>query len=120
MQVKESDLMSTEAGLRAKLEAEGRLDPVADDDAREGSLCEPRTGSCVGHRRLVPCFLVDIAGLVPGASEGRGRGNAFLADLANCNALKARGIWPSSSSCFVLLIRTEHCDNWNPDSNIKL
>ena len=37
--------------------------------------------------RLVPCFLVDIAGLVPGASEGRGRGNAFLADLANCNAL---------------------------------
>ncbi|MFB1005640.1 MAG: YchF-related putative GTPase [Candidatus Poseidoniaceae archaeon] len=73
--------------LRAKLEAEGRLEPVADDDAREGSLCEPRTGSCVGHRRLVPCFLVDIAGLVPGASEGRGRGNAFLADLANCNAL---------------------------------
>ena len=50
-------------------------------------MCEPRTGSCVAHRRLVPCFLVDIAGLVPGASEGRGRGNAFLADLANCNAL---------------------------------
>jgi len=31
--------------------------------------------------------LVDIAGLVPGASEGKGRGNAFLADLANCDAL---------------------------------
>jgi ribosome-binding ATPase YchF (GTP1/OBG family) len=31
--------------------------------------------------------LVDVAGLVPGASEGRGRGNAFLADLANCDAL---------------------------------
>ena len=50
-------------------------------------MCEPRTGSCVGFRRLVPCFLVDVAGLVPGASEGRGRGNAFLADLANCDAL---------------------------------
>ena len=31
--------------------------------------------------------MVDVAGLVPGASEGRGRGNAFLADLANCDAL---------------------------------
>ena len=73
--------------IRSKLETEGRIDPVEDDDPRQGSLCEPRTGSCVAHRRLVPCFLVDIAGLVPGASEGRGRGNAFLADLANCNAL---------------------------------
>lgn len=44
----------------------------------------------------------------------------WTSSVANCNALKARGIWPSSSSCFVLLIRTEHCDNWNPDSNIKL
>ena len=73
--------------LRAKLESEGRLNPVSVDDERKGSLCQPRTGSCVGHRRLVPCFLVDVAGLVPGASEGRGRGNAFLADLANCDAL---------------------------------
>ena len=73
--------------IRIKLESEGRLEPVTEDDPRKGSLCEPRTGSCIGHRRLVPCFLVDIAGLVPGASEGRGRGNAFLADLANCNAL---------------------------------
>tara|TARA_B100001093_G_scaffold516803_1_gene596505 strand:- start:58329 stop:59612 length:1284 start_codon:yes stop_codon:yes gene_type:complete len=73
--------------IRQRLESEGRLQPVADDDVRKGSLCEPRTGSCVAHRRLVPCFLVDIAGLVPGASEGRGRGNAFLADLANCDAL---------------------------------
>ena len=57
------------------------------DDERKGSICQPRTGSCIGFRRLVPCFLVDVAGLVPGASEGRGRGNAFLADLANCDAL---------------------------------
>ena len=73
--------------LREKLEAEGRLEPTQEDDPRQGSLCEPRTGTCIGHRRSVPIALVDVAGLVPGASEGRGRGNAFLADLANCDVL---------------------------------
>ena len=73
--------------LRAKLEADGRLEPASEDDERQGSICEPRTGSCIGHVRLVPTFLVDVAGLVPGAAEGRGRGNAFLSDLANCDAL---------------------------------
>ena len=73
--------------LREKLESDGRLEPISPDDERKGSICQPRTGSCIGFRRLVPCFLVDVAGLVPGASEGRGRGNAFLADLANCDAL---------------------------------
>ena len=73
--------------LRKKLEGEGRLAPRAAEDPRRGSLCDPRTGSCVEHRRSVPVALVDVAGLVPGASEGRGRGNAFLADLANCDVL---------------------------------
>jgi ribosome-binding ATPase YchF (GTP1/OBG family) len=73
--------------LREKLEGEGRLEPAGEDDPRQGSLCEPRTGSCVGHLRSVPVALVDVAGLVPGASEGRGRGNAFLSDLANCDVL---------------------------------
>ena len=73
--------------IRQRLESEGRLQPISEDDERQGSICQPRTGSCVGFRRLVPCFLVDVAGLVPGASEGKGRGNAFLADLANSDAL---------------------------------
>ena len=73
--------------LRERLESDGRLEPVSQDDPRAGSICEPRTGTCVAHIRLVPTFLVDVAGLVPGASEGRGRGNAFLSDLANCDAL---------------------------------
>lgn len=73
--------------LRERLETEGRLDLTSAEDPRQGSLCEPRTGSCVGHRRRVPVAMVDVAGLVPGASEGKGRGNAFLADLANCDVL---------------------------------
>ena len=73
--------------LREKLEGEGRIEPTAEDDPRHGSLCQPRTGDCVGHNRLVPVFLVDVAGLVPGASEGRGRGNAFLNDLSQSDAL---------------------------------
>ena len=73
--------------LRQKLEADGRLSPIEENDPRKGSICQPRTGSCIGFKRLVPCYLVDVAGLVPGASEGKGRGNAFLADLSNCDAL---------------------------------
>ena len=53
----------------------------------QGSSCNPRTGSCENFRRLVPITLVDVAGLVPGANEGRGRGNQFLSDLSRCDAL---------------------------------
>ncbi len=70
--------------LRERLEEDGR---IQFGDERGGSICSPRTGSCEGHQRYVPCMLVDVAGLVPGASQGRGRGNAFLSDLAECDAL---------------------------------
>jgi ribosome-binding ATPase YchF (GTP1/OBG family) len=73
--------------LRKKREEDGRLSPTEEGDAREGSICEPRTGSCIGHRRTVPVTLVDVAGLVPGAHDGKGRGNQFLNDLARCDAL---------------------------------
>ena len=73
--------------LRRRKEEAGRLEPSTDDDPRQGSICTPNSGSCVGHRRLVPVTLVDVAGLVPGAHEGKGRGNQFLSDLARCDAL---------------------------------
>jgi len=73
--------------LREKKQDEGRLEPTSQDDERAGSICEPRTGSCIGHTRSVPVTLVDVAGLVPGAHEGRGQGNQFLSDLARCHAL---------------------------------
>ena len=48
--------------------------------------CMPRTGFCINHIRFVPIDLMDVAGLVPGASEGKGLGNQFLDDLrqADC------------------------------------
>ena len=43
--------------------------------------CNPRHGSCIDGKRFVPIEIMDVAGLVPGASEGKGLGNQFLDDL---------------------------------------
>ena len=47
----------------------------------------PRHGKVIGPTRYVPVDLVDVAGLVPGAHEGRGLGNKFLGDLSQADAL---------------------------------
>ncbi|PQE21026.1 GTP-binding protein [Rutstroemia sp. NJR-2017a WRK4] len=51
------------------------------------SRCKPNYGSCVSGRRSVPIELLDVAGLVPGAHEGKGLGNKFLDDLRHADAL---------------------------------
>jgi hypothetical protein len=43
--------------------------------------CQPNHGFCINHWRFVPVDLMDVAGLVEGASEGKGLGNQFLDDL---------------------------------------
>ena len=43
--------------------------------------CNPKHGFCINHKRFVPVELMDVAGLVPGASEGKVLGNQFLDDL---------------------------------------
>jgi len=43
--------------------------------------CNPRQGFCINHKRFVPVELMDVAGLVEGASKGKGLGNQFLDDL---------------------------------------
>jgi len=43
--------------------------------------CQPRTGYCVDGKRFVPVELMDVAGLIKGASKGKGLGNQFLDDL---------------------------------------
>jgi len=49
--------------------------------------CNPRVGYCVDGVRYVPVDVIDVAGLVPGAHEGRGLGNKFLDDLRNADVL---------------------------------
>ncbi|RAP45488.1 MAG: redox-regulated ATPase YchF [Methanosphaera sp. rholeuAM6] len=49
--------------------------------------CNPRTGKCEEGIRYIPVELIDVAGLVPGAYEGKGLGNKFLDDLSQARAL---------------------------------
>ncbi|MFP4117067.1 MAG: redox-regulated ATPase YchF [Candidatus Aenigmatarchaeota archaeon] len=48
--------------------------------------CDPN-GKCVDGVRFVPVEMLDVAGLVPDAHEGRGLGNQFLDDLREADAL---------------------------------
>jgi len=52
-----------------------------------GTSCDPRNAPCENGTRLVPIELLDVAGLVPDAHEGRGLGNKFLDDLRQASAL---------------------------------
>ena len=49
--------------------------------------CNPRFGYCMDGKRFVPVDLLDVAGLVPGAHEGKGMGNQFLDDLNQADVL---------------------------------
>jgi len=55
--------------------------------SQKGAKCNPRNSKCVNGTRFVPVNVIDVAGLVAGAHEGRGRGNQFLTDLSNADAL---------------------------------
>ena len=54
---------------------------------RLGVKCSPQNSKCVDGKRLVPVRLLDVAGLVPGAHQGKGLGNQFLDDLRQGQAL---------------------------------
>ncbi len=51
------------------------------------SLLEEPCGKCVDGTRMVPMKMVDVAGLVPGAHEGRGLGNEFLSEAMQLDGL---------------------------------
>jgi len=67
-----SDLLST--GLRDYIA--GKV---------EGYSVRPTGG--LESRRLLPVCVKDVAGLVPGAYKGRGKGNRFLSDLCDADVL---------------------------------
>ncbi|MFW5846776.1 MAG: redox-regulated ATPase YchF [Nanoarchaeota archaeon] len=48
--------------------------------------CNPSHGFCLNGNRFVPIEMMDVAGLVPGASEGKGLGNQFLDDLRQADS----------------------------------
>ena len=51
-----------------------------------GRPCNPKNAPCQDGTRLIPVEMLDVAGLVPKAHEGRGLGNKFLDDLRQANA----------------------------------
>jgi len=51
------------------------------------SLNSPRYGTCLNGTRRIPVKVLDVAGLVPGASQGLGLGNKFLDDLRVADVL---------------------------------
>jgi len=56
-------------------------------DKEFNTQCNPREGFCKNGTRFVPVKLLDVAGLVPGAHEGKGLGLQFLDDLRQADAL---------------------------------
>lgn len=52
-----------------------------------GVECDPQNSSCTDGFRFVPVKMIDVAGLVPGAHEGKGLGNQFLDDLRRADVL---------------------------------
>lgn len=56
-------------------------------DKEFNTKCNPRFGYCIDSKRFVPVELLDVAGLVPGAHEGKGMGNQFLDDLNQADVL---------------------------------
>jgi ribosome-binding ATPase YchF (GTP1/OBG family) len=48
---------------------------------------DPKNSLCLDGIRLVPVEMIDVAGLVPGAWEGRGLGNQFLDEIRRADAL---------------------------------
>jgi hypothetical protein len=49
--------------------------------------CSARNSKCVRGSRFVPVKMIDVAGLVPDAHQGKGLGNKFLDDLRQASAL---------------------------------
>jgi len=62
------------AGVRTRCPCLDREERCGNDRCRDG-------------KRYVPVELLDVAGLVPGASEGRGLGNQFLDELTTADAV---------------------------------
>ncbi|MFH1789127.1 MAG: GTPase, partial [Candidatus Altiarchaeota archaeon] len=76
--------------------------------------CTPKNSVCKGGVRFTPIRMIDVAGLVPGAHEGKGLGNQFLDDLRQADALiHVVDISGKTDE------KGDACDDHNPEDDIK-
>jgi len=82
----------------------------------QGVIDNPKNSRCENGIRFLPVQFLDVAGLVPGASEGRGLGNKFLDDLRQADVLIH--VVDASGS---LDAEGNQVDkgSWNPMSDVK-
>ncbi|MGP6239928.1 GTPase [Cuniculiplasma sp. SKW4] len=52
-----------------------------------GKQCNPRRGRCLNGIRYIPVEVMDVPGLIEGASQGKGMGNQFMDSLREASAL---------------------------------
>ncbi|RLJ07794.1 MAG: redox-regulated ATPase YchF [Candidatus Aenigmatarchaeota archaeon] len=82
---------------------------------RLGVKCNPNNSFCINGTRFVPVKVLDVAGLVPDAHEGKGLGNQFLSDLVQACGLihvldlSGKTDWEGKS-----------VESWDPGKNIKM
>jgi len=76
--------------------------------------CSPNNSICKEGNRFVPVKVIDVAGLVPGAHEGKGLGNQFLDDLRQADVLiHIIDISGRTNE------KGEVTDNYDPEKDIK-
>ncbi len=49
--------------------------------------CNPREGKCINGVRYIPVEIIDVPGLIEGASEGKGMGNEFLDNIRDADII---------------------------------
>ena len=72
--------------------AEDSLVAAASSEVNGAVTTDPSKLLCYANasyqdRRVLPLIIKDVAGLVPGAYKGRGKGNRFLSDLCDADVL---------------------------------
>ncbi len=83
-------------------------------DRELGVQCNPNHGFCIQGKRFVPVEILDVAGLVPGASEGKGLGNQFLDDLRQADAFIHVVDFSGTTD-----IGGKKTENYNPEEDIE-